>query len=282
MMRRWIGTGMITVLAVTAFPGGTSFHALRAQSSEPGNGEPIPLGTMTDERAARAPFGPGEELSYKVKLGVLDVGEGHMRVEGIEEVRGHPTYHVQMGLDASMGFGLAKVNDRYDSWLDTRMLVSRRFVRDINEPGYSSKRIFDIYPEEKRWERADADKSGQSLSPLVLDEISFLYFLRTLRLEVGQEYTFDRYFKEEGNPVKVRVLRRQRIEVPAGTFDAIVVQPIIQTDGLFSEGGEAEVYFTDDDQRHLVYLRSKVPLVGSITLHLQSVKNGTPLNPASR
>jgi hypothetical protein len=278
MKKAWLTT--LCTLALLAGPPPGATRSVFAQ--ETNGSEPKPLDIVSDETAASVPFGPGEDLRYRVKLGIANVGEGFLRVEGIEEVRGHPTYHVSMGLDASLAFGLATVRDRFDSWLDTRLLVSRRFVRDIHELNYKSLRIFDIYPEEKRWERADADKRGETLQMLTLDEISFLYFLRTLPLEVGAEYEFNRYFKEDGNPVKVKVLRRQTVEVPAGTFDAIVVQPIIQTDGLFSEGGEAEVYFTDDESRHLVYMRSKVPLVGSLTLHLTSIREGTPLNPSAR
>ena len=247
------------------------------------NGSSARTPVVTDERAAPAPFGPGERMTYKVKLGVVTVVEGHMAVETIDSVRGHPTYHITMSIDGSAMFGLAKVDDYWESWLDTRLLTSRRFIRDIHELNYKDRRIFEIYPEQKRWERADEKgNEGKTLNLLPLDEIAFVYFVRTLPLEVGATYEFNRYFKEDGNPVKVKVLRKQRVEVPAGTFDAIVVQPIIRTSGLFGDGGEAEVYFSDDEHRHMVYMRSKVPLVGSITLHLESATAGVPLNPASR
>lgn len=275
------GTTIVTtgVLAFLLLAGLPAADALRAQSDPDGNGRTeAPMAGP----AAPAPFGPGEHLIYQVKLGVVSVGSGFMRVEGLDTVRGHETYHVNMGLDASAMFGLATVRDRYESWLDTRLLVSRRFIRDVHQINYKSRRIFEIYPEEQRWERADADQSGQTGSALALDEIAFLYFVRTLPLEVGAEYSFNRYFKEDGNPVRLKVLRKERVEVPAGTFDVIVVQPIINTDGLFSEGGEAEVYFTDDEKRHLVYLRSRIPLVGSVSLHLQEIREGTPLNSGGR
>ncbi|HSR43373.1 MAG TPA: DUF3108 domain-containing protein, partial [Longimicrobiales bacterium] len=67
-----------------------------------------------------------------------------------------------------------------------------------------------------------------------------------------------------------------------GTFETVVVQPVIRTSGLFSEGGEAELYLTDDESRHLVYLRSKLPLVGSLSLHLTSLRQGVPLHPDAR
>jgi hypothetical protein len=65
--------------------------------------------------------------------------------------------------------------------------------------------------------------------------------------------------------------------VPAGTFDTIVIRPIIKTDGLFGEGGEAELYFTDDERRVLVRLESKVGRIGSLSLHLREFQEGRPL-----
>ena len=85
-----------------------------------------------------------------------------------------------------------------------------------------------------------------------------------------------RYFKADGNPVILEVLRKERITVPAGTFNTVVVRPILKTDGLFGEGGEAEVYFTDDSRRLMVQMRSKVPVVGSQSLHMTKYQPGEP------
>lgn len=247
----------------------------------PGQSVPLEL-RLVDEVQQFAPpavpFSVGEHLRYGVKLGIFNVGEGDMVVHGVDTIRGVPSYHVSMGLNASALFGAAKVRDRFESWLDVRTLASRRFIRDVHELNYKSLRVFEIYPEELRWERTDEsdDKTGVLLSDQAMDEIAFIYWLRTQELEVGETYTWnDKYFKEEGNPVTVTVLRRDKRTVDAGTFETIVVQPIIQTSGLFSEGGNAEIHFTDDERRLVVYLRSEVPLVGSITLHLESIE-GVP------
>lgn len=246
-------------------------------------GSATPLGlALPDSLEAMAaperPFAVGEHLTYRVKLGIFNVGAGDMSVHGVDTIRGIPSYHVSMGLNASAFFGAAKVKDRFESWMDTRTMASRRFIRDIHEVNYKSYRVFEIYPDERRWERTDEsdDKTGETLSSLPMDEIAFIYWIRTQELEVGETYTYDdRYFKEEGNPVTLKVLRRETKTVDAGTFETIVVQPIINTSGLFSEGGNAELYFTDDEHRLMVYMRSEVPVVGSITLHLQGVE-GVP------
>ena len=65
----------------------------------------------------------------------------------------------------------------------------------------------------------------------------------------------------------------------AGTFNTIVVRPTIQTDGLFAEGGEAELHFSDDENRYLVYARIKLGWWGSITLRLEKIIPGTPIHP---
>jgi hypothetical protein len=104
-----------------------------------------------------------------------------------------------------------------------------------------------------------------------LDDGSFLYFLRTIPLVVGETYTFERYFRPDRNPVTIKVLRKERVQVPAGEFDAIVVQPVINTRGIFSENGHAEVWLSDDQNRIMLQMKSGLSF-GSINLYLTSYR----------
>jgi hypothetical protein len=231
--------------------------------------------------AARVPFGPGERMVYKVKVGIFGVGEGQMAVEGIDTVRGSVTYRATF--DVQGGLGPAKVDDHSTSWFDIRTLVSRCLIQDIHEVNYKSYRHYEMYPSERRWEREDNDEFGPLGSSLPLDDVSFIYFIRSMPLEVGKTYSLSRYFKEDGNPVVIQVLRRDEREVGAGKFKTIVVKPLIRTKGLFSQGGDAELHFTDDERRMLVYLKSNLPnFPGSLTLHLEEYEEGLPLNPQAR
>ena len=234
-----------------------------------------------DPFAARAPFGPGEHLVYKVKVGIFGVGEGYMAVTGVEDHDGNPSYKVEMTIRGSLG--PAKVNDVYQSWFDVSTLQTWRYIRDIDEVGYQSYRHWEFFPDRMRWERQDNDEAGDLGSALPLDEIAFIYFLRTLPLEVGKSYTYNRYFKDDGNPVTVRVLRRDQRETEGVRYNTIVVAPEIRSSGLFAEGGSAEIHLTDDERRIPVYVKSDIPnFPGSLTLHLRSVREGVPLHPDSR
>jgi len=234
----------------------------------------------TDTAAAPTPFGPGEHLVYGVKLGWFNVGQGHLTVETLDWVRGNQTYRFVMGIQGGK-LGVS-INDRYTSWTDVHTFQSWRFNREYGGT-YTSQRHYEFYPDRDMWDREDNDEFGPMPTDVPLDDIAFVYFLRTLPLQVGDHYEFDRYFKVEGNPVVVDVVRKDRRKTDAGTFNTIVVRPTFQSEGLFSEDGEAELHFSDDERRLLVYMKVDMPrFPGGISLHLRSIQEGFPVNPESR
>jgi hypothetical protein len=224
---------------------------------------------------AAVPFGPGERAEYQVKMGIFNVGRGHMEVHGVESVRGFSTYRVSMGIRGGR-LGL-RVRNLYQSWIDIRTLASRRFIQDIHQLRRQRLRQFEMYPEERRYEQVDVDEEFELVSDRPLDDISFVFYARTLPLEVGERVTLNRYFREHGNPVTLEVLRREVVEVPLGTFEALVIRPIIKSRGLWDEDAEAEVYISDDADRLVLKVSTRMSLLGSLSLHLTRRTRGVPL-----
>jgi hypothetical protein len=226
-------------------------------------------------RVEPVPFGPGEMMTYRAKWGIFGtIGNGSLMVEAIDTVRGSPAYRLNFRITGRVAvFSMA---DTLRSWLDVAGLYAHRFEKRQNG-SYERDKLYDFYPEEMHWVRTDKpEENGDLASAQPLDDVSFLYFVRTLPLDVGATYTLPRYYKEDGNPVTIKVLRRERVKVPAGEFDAIVVQPIIKTDGMFSEDGEAEVWFTDDADRILVKLQAKMAK-GTLKMEMETHTRGTRL-----
>jgi hypothetical protein len=219
-------------------------------------------------KRAKVPFGPGERMEYDVKFGALRVGSAHMEVVGLDNLRGQAAWHTAFWVQG--GNFLYRVNDVYESWMDAETLSSLRFVQNLEEGGKEIERRFEIFPERAIFIQTSKKPPKEETSvSQPLDDGSFLYFLRTIPLVVGQTYSFDRYFRPDRNPVRITVLRKERITVPAGTFDAIVLQPMIKTKGIFSENGHAEVWVSDDDKRIMLQLKSKLSF-GSLDLYLKS------------
>lgn len=238
-------------------------------------GPPLDLTAQSDGDArgsgrASVPFGVGERLDYEVRLSGIRVGGGFMEVSKTDSIRGREAWHTSFGIKGGLAF--YRVNDRYESWFDTHSLASLRYHQRIDEGSYERESNFEIYPDRKVF--VDAKGVEQPTPEDPLDDGSFLYFLRTIPLEVGKEYTFERYFRLDRNPVRIKVLRRERVSVPAGTFDAVVVQPIIKTKGIFSENGRAEVWLSDDEHRIMLQMKSRFSRF-SLNLFLKSFRLAT-------
>lgn len=215
------------------------------------------------------PFGVGERADYSVKYGPFSVGSGIMEVAPMDTVRGLETWHTVFRVKGGVpGF---RVNDRMESWMDVRTLASLRHRQELSEGSRERERAFEIFPDSVYVEEG---KEPQKTVTLPLDDGSFLYFVRTVPLEIGKEYSFDRYFRPDRNPVRIQVLRRERVRVPAGEFETVVVRPIIQARGIFSENGRAEVWLTDDDRRIMVQMKSHLKF-GSLSLYLKSYRPAT-------
>ena len=216
-----------------------------------------------------------EHADFDVKLGFVHVGTGEWTVLAYDTVAGSPAFHAILSIDG--GFGPAKVQDRFESWGDatswrtSRDVFSRRFIQNQHEVTYHKNVRYEISPEAEEWVRSDG-KRDKTPTTKPLDDLTMLVFIRSLPLKVGDVYDIPRYFKAEGNPLVLRVERKEKITVPAGTFETVVVRPVIRTSGLFGEGGEAELFLTDDRYHSLVQLKSKVKAIGSLTLQLKSYK----------
>ncbi|MDO8502811.1 MAG: DUF3108 domain-containing protein [Gemmatimonadaceae bacterium] len=214
------------------------------------------------------PFGAGEKSTFDVRFGGVRVGSSALEVIGVESVRGRDTWHTSFTVHGGAFF--YRVNDVYESWIDTRTLNSLLFIRQIEEGTREREHTFEIMPERGLYVERTR-KGSRTLRTVAepLDEAAFLYFVRTVPLVVGRTYDFNRYFMPDRNPVRIRVLRKERVTVPAGTYNAIVLQPIIKTRGIFSENGKAEVWLSDDPARMLLQIKSRLSF-GSLNLYLRS------------
>ena len=210
----------------------------------------------------------GEKATYDVEWKGKGVGSGTLEIVGHEKVESHNTLHASLRVEGGLLF--AKVNDRFDSWFDPKLFFSRRFTQNQKELTSTRQRRYEIIPEQGIYFEANSGDVDSLSTAEPLDDVSFLFYVRTLSLKVGDVVTIPRYFKS-GRDVIIKVLRKETITVPAGTYNTIVVQPTItNAGGLFGQGGKAEVYFSDDASRTLVKLKSNVPVIGSLALTLRN------------
>lgn len=233
--------------------------------------------TRPQERQPPIPFGVGERFTYDVKLGPFKAGRGSMEVVGIDTVRGRAAWHTVFRVRGGiLGY---KADNTMESWIDTETMASLRFTQDFEQTGSDRQRHYEIFPERQVYQEGTKPEQPSVADPL--DDGSFIYFIRTVPLEIGRTYTFERYFRPDRNPVRIKVLRRETVKVPAGTYQTIVVQPMIKSKGIFSENSKAEIWFSEDANRIMVQMKADLP-VGSLNLYLKSAQPPTLTIPTLR
>jgi hypothetical protein len=220
------------------------------------------------------PFGAGERMEYVAKIGWTHVGRGSMEIVGIEDVRGYQAVHTRFHLKGRALFFSA--NYLLESWVDQANFTSLRFTQDNDEDPSDKDRVFEIFPDRQTYRVNGGEELPSVQDPL--DEGALLYYVRTMDLEVGKTYTLNRYFRPDRNPVIVKVLRRETVDLPAGKYNTIVIQPIIKSKGIFSEGGRAEIWLSDDKDRVMVQMRVRLK-VTNISLQLTSHRPATTPSP---
>ena len=211
-------------------------------------------------------FRPGERLEFEGRFGIIRLGEATMTVMPDDTVRGLPSRHLQLAITASVA-GVYRLDDRFDSWVDHRYGLSRRFVQDIRESNQLRRSEYEIFPDSGFYRQSDVDSVLPTVSE-PLDETAFLYWVRTLDMDVGDTLVIDRYFQPDRNPVTVAAVERDTIDVPAGRFTTIVLHPVIPDGGLlFSEEADARIWISDDPRRLVVQM--KVKMMSYLTLALR-------------
>ena len=218
-------------------------------------------------------FPVGETLLYDVRFGLLTLGDGMMHVAGVDTIRGVPSLHLVFRLRGGTFF--YRLDDRIDSWVGLDDFSSRRFVQDFHEGNSQRYTVYEIYPDSGVYTESGVD-SVRTTSADPLDDAAFFYFIRTVDLEVGKRYEFNRYFRPDRNPVTLEVLGRDTLDLPAGRFATIVVHPIIQGRGILGEAKEPRMWLSDDDRRIMVQLKLKFASIATVTLRLRAVSDSLP------
>lgn len=113
----------------------------------------------------------------------------------------------------------------------------------------------------------NGDKRVIPISASTIDTLSSFYFVRTLKLEVGKSVFLTILDNMKIWNVEVQVLRKEKIKTKLGSFDTIVIKPLMQSEGILDKKGDMFIWLTDDQRLLPIKMKTKVK-VGSITATL--------------
>lgn len=227
-------------------------------------------GVRTTPEPAGVPWRVGESFDYDGKWMFLKPGGATMTVVGIDTIRGTPSWHFKLTMHVSVP--LYKNTSDLESWTAVRTFDSRRFVHVVNENGKQlANDDFQIFGDSGFFRNHSEAKTKPTPSQ-PLDDLAFVYYLRTMELRVGDKYSIPRYFRADHNPVEVDVIGHDSIEMPDGSrCYCWLLHPVVdEPGGMFSRKSNARIWLTDDGLRIPVQIRSDIGF-GAVTLKLRKI-----------
>ncbi len=214
-------------------------------------------------------FAVGERLVFDVGYSFIVAGEAVFSIPAIQQVNGRNCYQIRFTVESTPTFSwIYTVDDLYETLVDVEGIFPWRYTQRIREGKYR----FDFGAEfDQRNNVATTDKGEYPIPPYVHDAVSAFFYVRTLdfsKSRPGDRTILHNFYKDTSYTLSVKFLGRQQIEVDAGTFNCVLVEPLMKEGGLFKSEGRIIIWLTDDERKIPVKVSTKV-VVGSIDAELR-------------
>jgi hypothetical protein len=236
---------------------------------------------VASEPPARGQMPDGERLVYQIRWMQIPAGEAVLETAAAGRFDGRPARHFIMTVRTNDFVDtFYKVRSRIESWTDAELTRSLRYRKQQREGNHRP-----------RDERVDFNWSNRSVihsnrnrtraplfvPPSTLDPLAALYFTREAPLRTGDEITRPVTDGKKIVTGRARVVGRERIQVPAGVFDTVMIEPDLRdVGGVFEKSPEARIqlWLSDDERRIPVRVHSKV-VVGYFVGELTAMQGGS-------
>jgi hypothetical protein len=218
-------------------------------------------------------FGVGERFEFSVGYGMINAGTAVMEIPDMVKLDGRKCFHIVSTAQSNKFFSVFfKVDDKVESFMDVYGLYSLRYDKHIREGKFKTDMSM-TFDQDNHLALYYAGRDTFQVPEYVQDVLSAFYFVRTQDLQVGKSILVDNHTDKKTYPLEVRVLRKEKVKVPAGEFNCVVIEPMLKTPGIFEQKGSLTVWLTDDEVKMPVLMKSKV-IIGSISTELTSYKLG--------
>lgn len=224
-------------------------------------------------------FGDGEWFKFKMSYsGFLKAGNATLTVKDSKLDNKEVFHVVGKGWTTGMIKWFFKVKDRYESYFDKQTNMPYKFVRNINEGGYTKDIEIDFDQDNNKAyvnNKKHKKKSVIDTKPNIQDMVSTFYYLRNKldadSLKIGYEVKVDMFFDQENYGFKLQYLGEEIINTEFGKIEALKFRPYVMAGRVFKEEESLTLWVSKDKNR--VPLRIKADLaVGSLRADLEGFK----------
>lgn len=223
----------------------------------------------------KSSFKTGEWLKFRIHYGFLNASYATLHLVN-DTINQMPVYHV-IGKGRTTGFAslFFKVDDTYESYFDKRDGRPYRFIRKINEGGYTKDIEINFdYNQDLAVlnDKKNNKKFNFTIREGIQDLISGFYYLRNKYdfddLQVGKSLSVEMLYDDDGIfPFKLKYLGKEILRTKYGKVECLKFRPYVQSGRVFKEQESLSLWVSND--RNKIPIRIKADLVvGSIKADL--------------
>ncbi len=226
------------------------------------------------EKAARPQvnkaFTAGENLKFEVRaIGVL-AGYASLEVGNYADIQGRPCYPLIARAKSAFPFtAFYPVRDVQTSYFDTVDFLTWKFENDVHEGDYNAhnREVYDQIQHNVVRQHNQEPPQEVDVQPFTQDIISCFYYFRLLPLQEGKAYMVPTCSGGKNYKLIVKVISREKVTVPAGTFDCFHAKPFVKYGTVFRNKEDIDLWITADDRHIPVLIKSGI-VIGSIEVSL--------------
>lgn len=220
----------------------------------------------------------GEELDYRIHYGIINAGIAKLSTQNVNYKGKNHLYVKGYGKSTGMVRAFFKVEDHYESYIDTESQLPSLYTRDILEGGYrrNFESVFDFKNKsislnnkiEKTTRKFDINRDLQ-------DMISAFYYLRNWNhndLKIGKTIAMDIWIDDEAYAFQLKIIGKELLDTDMGKVECLKIIPMVKSGRIF-KSDESVMMWVTNDQNHIPVSMKASLLVGSLKASITSIKN---------
>ena len=223
-------------------------------------------------------FHGGEWFKFRIHYGPFNASYATLEVDETS-INGTPVYHVEgNGKSTGLLHWFFKVDDNYQTYIDKEDGKPYKFIRKIDEGGYTKDLEIDFDHSDNKahvFDRKHNENHTYTTKPNVHDMLSAFYYIRnnikTDELQAGDEMRLNIFIDDENMDFKLKFLGREVIKTKFGKIATLKFRPYVMAGRVFKEQESLTFWVSDDKNKVPVKIEANLA-VGSLDADLDSYK----------
>lgn len=228
---------------------------------------------------SQSAYKSGEYFKFQVSYGIVNAGIATLELKETT-YKGKDVFHAKgTGYTTGVSRFFFKVQDDYQSYFDKNTGQPYRFIRNINEGGYTRNQEGFVNYQNNTVLLKDHKNNTEhtyNVHTQIQDVVSAFYYLRNNEklnhLKSGETIEIDMFFGDEIYKFKLKFMGYEKIKTKFGTINTMKFRPYVQAGRVFKEQESLTMWVSNDKNRIPLRIQASL-LIGSLKAELVEYKN---------